>query len=110
MSLGEARREQGRGRPTQGRHLGRGGVCVWTRVCGFCKAFLTNKNKNSRGLSAYLSLGWREIGSGRCFVESLTGPEGTLACPLCWRPLEGVRWRWDKTGCNFLAGSLWGLS
>lgn len=60
MSLGEARREQGRGRPTQGRHLGRGGVCVWTRVCGFCKAFLTNKNKNSRGLSAYLSLGWRE--------------------------------------------------
>lgn len=43
-------------------------------------------------------------------MESLTGPEGTLACPLRWRPLEGVRWRWDKTGCNFLAGSLWGLS
>lgn len=35
---------------------------MWMSVCGFCKEFLTNKNRNCQGLSEFLTLGWKESG------------------------------------------------
>ena len=78
-------------------------VCVYVCVCVFCKEFLINKNRKCQGLSVCLVLGWRENGCG--LVKGLAGHEGTLACPLSWKPLEGFE-GWDKIR-GTLMGSLW---